>query len=208
MLKQIEGFIIQEIPYKETSKIINVLTKEYGIIGIICKGAKSIKNVNRALTTKYTYGFFNVYFKENKLDLTTVYLKGVYDGKEQATADLTITKEKLAEDTFKENIKLKKELEKLKKMKAQKLNYMQIKLNGKIEDISAMIVGAERYALGRRTYIVQWTCEFIGNNLHLLTEKDKQVMIRDIENPISYGDECDKVCWMQLLEKLRKEKNK
>lgn len=30
-------------------------------------------------------------------------------------------------------------------------------------------------------------------------------MIRDIENPISYGDECDKVCWMQLLEKLRKE---
>lgn len=128
------------------------------------------------------------YFKENKLDLTTVYLKGVYDGKEQATADLTITKEKLAEDTFKENIKLKKELEKLKKMKAQKLNYMQIKLNGKIEDISAI--------------------EFIGNNLHLLTEKDKQVMIRDIENPISYGDECDKVCWMQLLEKLRKEKNK
>lgn len=50
--------------------------------------------------------------------------------------------------------------------------------------------------------------KFIGNNLHLLTEKDKQVMIRDIENPISYGDECDKVCWMQLLEKLRKEKNK
>ena len=148
------------------------------------------------------------YFKENKLDLTTVYLKGVYDGKEQATADLTITKEKLAEDTFKENIKLKKELEKLKKMKAQKLNYMQIKLNGKIEDISAMIVGAERYALGRRTYIVQWTCEFIGNNLHLLTEKDKQVMIRDIENPISYGDECDKVCWMQLLEMKKQNQEK
>lgn len=143
------------------------------------------------------------YFKENKLDLTTVYLKGVYDGKEQATADLTITKEKLAEDTFKENIKLKKELEKLKKMKAQKLNYMQIKLNGKIEDISAMIVGAERYALGRRTYIVQWTCEFIKNNLHLLTEKDKRVMIRDIENPISYGDECDKAEWLNLLKILK-----
>ena len=130
-------------------------------------------------------------------------LLGVYDGKEQATADLTITKEKLAEDTFKENIKLKKELEKLKKMKAQKLNYMQIKLNGKIEDISAMIVGAERYALGRRTYIVQWTCEFIKNNLHLLTEKDKRVMIRDIENPISYGDECDKAEWLNLLKILK-----
>lgn len=143
--------------------------------------------------------------KENELDLTTTYLKGVYDGKSQATADLTITKEKLAEDTFKENIKLKKELEKLKNMKAQILDNEQIKLNGKLEDLSAMIVGAERYALGRRTYIVQWTCEFIKNNLHLITNKDKQVMIRDIENPISYGEECDKECWMQLLEILKKE---
>ena len=81
---------------------------------------------------------------------------------------------------------------------------MQIKINGKTEDLSAMLIGAERYALGRKTYIVQWTCEFIGSNLHLLIEKDKQVMIRDIENPISYGDECDKECWMQLLEILKK----
>ena len=85
---------------------------------------------------------------------------------------------------------------------------MQIKINGKTEDLSPTLIGAERYALGRKTYIVQWTCEFIGSNLHLLTEKDKQVMIRDIENPISYGDECDKVCWIQLLEKLRKENSK
>ena len=47
---------------------------------------------------------------------------------------------------------------------------MTIEINGNLEDISAMLVGAERYALGRRTYIVQWSCEFIGNNLHLLTE--------------------------------------
>lgn len=145
------------------------------------------------------------YFKENKLDLTTVYLKGVYDGKTQATADLTITKEKLAEDTFKENIKLKKELEKLKNMRAKILDDKRIKLNGKIDDLSAMIVGAERYALGRRTYIVQWTCEFIKNNLHLITNKDKQVIIKDLENPISYGDECDKECWMQLLKILKME---
>ncbi len=82
---------------------------------------------------------------------------------------------------------------------------MQVKLNGNIEDISAMLVSAERYALGRRTYIVKWTCEFIRNNLHLITDKDKQVMIRDIENPISYGDAFDKECWMQLLETLKKE---
>ena len=142
---------------------------------------------------------------ENELDLTTVYLKGVYDGKEKASIDQSICKERMAEDALIENVKLKKELEKLKNMRAQILDDKQIKLNGKIEDISAMIVGAERYALGRRTYIVQWTCEFIKNNLHLITNKDKQVMIRDIENPISYGDECDKECWMQLLKKLKME---
>ena len=98
-----------------------------------------------------------------------------------------------------------KELEKLKNMRAKILDDKRIKLNGKIDDLSAMIVGAERYALGRRTYIVQWTCEFIKNNLHLITNKDKQVIIKDLENPISYGDECDKECWMQLLKILKME---
>lgn len=79
---------------------------------------------------------------------------------------------------------------------------MTIEINGNLEDISAMLIGAERYALGRRTYIVQWTCEFIGNNLHLLTEKDKNVMIRDIEQADYYGDECDEKEWKALLSKL------
>ena len=80
---------------------------------------------------------------------------------------------------------------------------MTIDVNGKQEDISAMLIGAERYALGRRSYIVQWTCEFIGNNLHLLTEKDKGVMIRDVENALDYGDECDEREWKALLNKLK-----
>lgn len=81
---------------------------------------------------------------------------------------------------------------------------MQVKINGNIEDLSMILVSAERYALGRRTYIVGWTCEFIINNLHLLTEKDRQVMIRDIKKPISYGDECDKAEWLKLLRILEK----
>lgn len=80
---------------------------------------------------------------------------------------------------------------------------MTFEINGNKEDVSAMMVSDERYALGRKTYIVQWTCEFIGNNLHLLTNKDKGVMIRDIENALDYGDECDKKCWMALLSKLK-----
>ncbi len=69
MITKIEGIIINETPYGDTSKIINVFTKEYGIIGIMCKGAKSLKSRLRALTLKFTYGFFYVYFKENKLSL-------------------------------------------------------------------------------------------------------------------------------------------
>lgn len=80
---------------------------------------------------------------------------------------------------------------------------MQIKINGNKDDLSMILVSAERYALGRRTYIVNWTCEFIENNLDLLTKKDRQVMIRDLENPISYGDDCDEKDWKRLLEVLK-----
>lgn len=66
MEKEVEGFIIREIPYSETSKIIHVLTYN-GIIGVMCKGAKSLKSPFRATTLKFTYGCFNIYYKENKL---------------------------------------------------------------------------------------------------------------------------------------------
>lgn len=80
---------------------------------------------------------------------------------------------------------------------------MRILFDGEGEDISMILVSAERYALGRRTYIVGWTCEIIKKNMHLLSGKDKAVMIRDIETAIYYGDECDKAEWMLLLKKLK-----
>ena len=61
MLVEVEGFIIKETPYGETSKIINVLTKEKGLIGIIAKGAKTMKSKLRASTGAFTYGIFNLY---------------------------------------------------------------------------------------------------------------------------------------------------
>ena len=66
MIKEVEGIIVREIPYGETSKIIHVYTIE-GIISIMCKGAKSLKSHFRATTLKFTYGKFNIYYKENKL---------------------------------------------------------------------------------------------------------------------------------------------
>ena len=83
---------------------------------------------------------------------------------------------------------------------------MKIEINGNKDDLSAMLVSSVRYALGRRTYIVNWTCEFIENNLDLITLSNKKVMIRDIEyqKNYGYGDKCDENDWLRLLNILKK----
>jgi len=68
VIKEIEGIIVKEIPYGETSKIIQVYTED-GIIGIMAKGAMALKSPFRALTLKFTYAKFQIYYKENKLSI-------------------------------------------------------------------------------------------------------------------------------------------
>lgn len=72
-----------------------------------------------------------------------------------------------------------------------------------LTDYEQILISALRYALGRRTYIVEITVNFIINELHSLSEYCKNIMIRDIEEEHSYGDECDKENWMRLLKKLK-----
>ena len=67
MIKKIEGIVLSEIDYKESSKIINILTKEYGIIGLIARGTKQVKSKLSGVTSKLTYGYFYVNYKENSL---------------------------------------------------------------------------------------------------------------------------------------------
>ena len=69
MITKVEGIIVNETPYGDTSKIIHILTKDRGLIGVMCKGVKSLKSRLRALTIKFTYGFFYLYFKEDKLSI-------------------------------------------------------------------------------------------------------------------------------------------
>ena len=71
MVEKVEGIVLSETPYKESSKILNVYTKKYGLIGIMAKGAKSLKSPLRALCNKYSYCYFYIYYKENKLSLLT-----------------------------------------------------------------------------------------------------------------------------------------
>ncbi len=67
MLTQVEGIVLSEISYSESSKILNVITKEHGVIGILSKGCKSLKSPLRSVSTKLTYGYFNIKYKEDKL---------------------------------------------------------------------------------------------------------------------------------------------
>lgn len=69
MIKKVEGIVVKEKNYGDTSKIIDVFTKEYGIIGMIAKGAKTMKSSLRSVTTKLSYGIFTIYYKEDKLSI-------------------------------------------------------------------------------------------------------------------------------------------
>lgn len=63
----VEGFVISTTPYQEKSKIINILTREYGIIGCMSKGCKSLKSKLRLASEKFAYATFHLYYKENTL---------------------------------------------------------------------------------------------------------------------------------------------
>lgn len=70
MKTEVEGIVISETPYSETSKIINVLTNN-GIIGIMAKGAKNIKSNLRIGTSKITMSSFIIIKKDDKLSTLT-----------------------------------------------------------------------------------------------------------------------------------------
>ena len=66
-ITKVKGIIISESSYSETSKLLNIFTKEYGIIGVIAKGAKRLKSNLRSVTSKLTYVDFQINYKEGKL---------------------------------------------------------------------------------------------------------------------------------------------
>ncbi len=67
MIEKVEGIIICERSYSETSKILDIYTKKYGIIGVLSKGCKRMKSELRGVSTKMTYGMFHLFYKEGKL---------------------------------------------------------------------------------------------------------------------------------------------
>ena len=51
-----------------------------------------------------------------------------------------------------------------------------------------IIISAFRYAIGRHTYILDETLEFIEEHPTLIDERVKYVMLRDIDNRLSEWD--------------------
>ena len=67
MIKKIEGIIVSEVDYKESSKIINIFSPDVGVIGVLARGTKKVKSNLSGVTSKLTYGYFHIQYKENGL---------------------------------------------------------------------------------------------------------------------------------------------
>lgn len=63
----VKGLVLNETNYSDSSKILNVLTSEYGLVGIISKGCRNLKSKLRGSSRKLVYGTFHFYYKENAL---------------------------------------------------------------------------------------------------------------------------------------------
>ncbi len=69
MITKVMGFVVRTIDYKDSSLLVYLLTHEYGLIGLIAKGAKQMKSKLRSGTSKFTYGYFYIYYKEDNLSI-------------------------------------------------------------------------------------------------------------------------------------------
>lgn len=70
-MEEVEGIVVSETAYSETSKILDILTKEHGLIGVISKGCRNLKSPLRSVSSKLTYGKFIIYYKKDKLSTLT-----------------------------------------------------------------------------------------------------------------------------------------
>lgn len=71
MLEKVEGIILRDRDYGESSKILDLLCKEHGMISVLAKGCKKPKNALSNVCSKLTYGIFTIYYKEDKLSTLT-----------------------------------------------------------------------------------------------------------------------------------------
>ena len=62
-----EGIVINEQNYSESSKILKVFTKEYGVISVLSKGCRKLKSNLKEASTNLTYANFDISYKKDGL---------------------------------------------------------------------------------------------------------------------------------------------
>ncbi len=73
-----------------------------------------------------------------------------------------------------------------------------------MSDYEHIVISAERYALGRKTYIVELTVNYILQEIEedKLSDSCLNVIRKDIKEAKDYGMECDKEQWLKLLKRI------
>ena len=71
-------------------------------------------------------------------------------------------------------------------------------------DYEQIIISAERYALGRMTYIVELTVNYILEQINFdnLSDRCLDIIAEDIRQAKDLGMECDKKSWIKLLNRI------
>lgn len=64
MVETTEGIVLKTSDYKENSKILQVFTKEHGLIGIYLKGANNYKNRNYHIAQPISHASFRINYHE------------------------------------------------------------------------------------------------------------------------------------------------
>ena len=67
-----------------------------------------------------------------------------------------------------------------------------------------IVISAERYALGRMTYIVELTVNYILEEIENdeLSDRCLDVIRKDIKEAKNYGMVCDEAQWIKLLNRI------
>ena len=67
MIKKVEGIVVSTVDYKESSKIINIFTKDDGIVGVLARGSKNMRSKLSATSNVLCYGVFHLNYKRDGL---------------------------------------------------------------------------------------------------------------------------------------------
>lgn len=65
----IEGIVLNVTNYGETSKILNILSREYGYISVISKGSRNIKSRLMGISLKLVYANFTINYKPRGISI-------------------------------------------------------------------------------------------------------------------------------------------